>query len=90
MNALMKTVFITAAMTASAVTAIGNCEGDCAVDSDCNEGLWCADAHKAELKARGFDGRKANCGLGEREDKYKELCFDPKILKKSGGAGGGK
>lgn len=64
------------------------CEADCDFDIDCRPGLWCADQHAGELKAAGFDGRKANCGnVGQWNF---EVCFDPKILGKHGGAGGGK
>ena len=66
------------------------CQVDCDVDNDCAPGLWCADAHKAELKAKGFDERKANCGKWSKKEKFNEVCFDPKILKPSGGGGGGK
>jgi hypothetical protein len=66
----------------------GLCEVDCHVDSDCIEGLLCADAHKSELKAAGYDERKANCGpVGPWDD---EVCFDPALLNKSGGGFGGK
>jgi hypothetical protein len=69
-------------------TSLGRCEFDCDVDSDCKLGLWCADAHKAELKAKGLDVRKVNCGnVGEWNE---EVCFDPVILKPSAGGGGGK
>ena len=68
----------------------GLCETDCDYDKDCAPGLWCADEHKAELKKAGFDGRKANCGPGPKSKKTDEVCFDPKILKKSSGGGGGK
>jgi hypothetical protein len=66
---------------------LGLCEYDCDVDADCKPGLLCADAHKPELKAAGFDERKANCGnVGAWN---LEVCFDPAILKPSGGGGGG-
>jgi hypothetical protein len=57
---------------------LGVCEFDCDLDSDCKSGLWCADAHKAELAAAGLNQRKANCGnVG---GKFDEVCFDPNIL----------
>ena len=66
---------------------LGLCKVDCDKDSDCKTGLWCADQHKKELKAKGFDVRKANCG---KVGKWNfEVCFDPKILKPHGGGGGG-
>ena len=67
---------------------LGLCEFDCDVDADCKPGLLCADAHKPELKAKGFDERKANCGKVGAWNL--EVCFDPAILKPSGGGGGGK
>jgi hypothetical protein len=66
---------------------LGVCQTDCDFDIDCKAGLWCADQHTDELKAAGLDGRKANCGnVGQYNF---EVCFDPKILGKHGGAGGG-
>jgi hypothetical protein len=68
----------------------GLCEIDCHVDADCIEGLLCADAHKSELKAAGYDERKANCGPGGPNDPWDdEVCFDPALLNKSGGGFGG-
>jgi Dictyostelium (slime mold) repeat len=51
---------------------------DCDLDNQCKRGLLCADAHKAELTASGYDPRKSYCGnLGERNW---ELCYDPKKI----------
>ena len=52
------------------------CEArDCDIDLECQHGLLCADAHKTELQAAGFDSRKAYCDitLGVRSW---ELCYD--------------
>ena len=68
----------------------GLCEGDCDKDKDCKGKLLCADAHKKELKAAGFNPRKANCPLGKNKNSKMEVCFDPKILKKTSFGGGGK
>ena len=56
------------------------CEArDCDTDRQCQNGLLCADAHKTELRAAGFDPRKAYCNitLGLRNW---ELCYDPNKL----------
>jgi hypothetical protein len=86
----MKLLFATSLLSLSPVafgTFLGLCEFDCDKDTDCKPGLLCADEHKAELKAKGFDERKANCGKVGAWNL--EVCFDPKILKPSGGGGGG-
>ena len=92
----MKLLFVTSLLSLGHVAfgalktkppLLGLCEYDCDVDADCKPGLWCADTHKPELKAAGFDERKANCGkIGAWN---LEVCFDPAILKPSGGGGGG-
>jgi hypothetical protein len=52
---------------------------DCDSDSQCADGLLCADEHKDELSAHDFDPRKADCGdVGE--SKW-ELCFNADIIK---------
>jgi hypothetical protein len=67
-----------AATNARRFGKLGRCEWDCDKDSDCKGNLLCADAHKAELKQKGFDERKADCGnVGAWNE---EVCFDPKIL----------
>jgi hypothetical protein len=66
---------------------LGECQFDCDTDADCQPGLWCADLRKVELAAAGFDARKANCGnVGAWNE---EVCFNPAILKQTGGGGGG-
>lgn len=58
---------------------LGLCDYDCDQDSDCGPGLLCADSHKAELQAKGYDQRKADCGnVGSWND---EVCFDADLLK---------
>ena len=93
---MMKLVFGTfvslvmvATTNATPAGSLGKCQWDCDKDSDCQAGLICADGHKSELKQRGFDERKADCkgNLGAWNE---EVCFDPEILKNSGGGGGGK
>lgn len=51
---------------------------DCDKDSECMAGLLCADAHKPELTALGYDPRKVYCGNIGRWNW--ELCYDPKKL----------
>jgi len=53
------------------------CESDCDLDSDCASQLLCADAHKPELKAAGYDVRKAYCGPS---GDTLEVCYDPTKL----------
>lgn len=65
----------------------GLCQADCDLDIDCAPGLWCADQHHVELRAAGFDDRKANCNVPNLQWNF-EVCFAPAILKKSGGGGG--
>ena len=76
-------------VTAGGGKKLGLCQVDCDKDIQCKGNLLCADAHKKELKAAGFDKRKANCGPGKPSQKNLEVCFDPKILKKKGYGGGG-
>ena len=53
---------------------------DCDKDKDCKRGLLCAEAHPMELRALGYNQRKAYCGkVGKKGD---EVCYDPKKLKK--------
>ena len=66
---------------------LGLCKTDCDKDSDCMPGLLCADEHKEELRAAGYNRRKANCGrVGSR---FEEVCFNAKLLKPIGSGGGG-
>jgi von Willebrand factor type D domain len=69
---------------------VGLCDikKDCDLDIDCATGLICADAHKAELIALGYDDRAADCPNVATKPWNWELCFNPKILKPSGGGGG--
>lgn len=68
-------------------TKLGLCQVDCDVDSDCQPGLWCADAHKPALTDAGYDSRKVTCGnVGEWNE---EVCFDPKLIQPKGNGGGG-
>lgn len=62
------------------------CDWDCDFDSQCTPGLLCADEHTAELVAKGFDPRTANCDVDIAS--FFEVCFDSSILN-TGGAGGG-
>jgi hypothetical protein len=57
------------------------CEFDCDKDSDCASGLLCADKHKGELAALGYDKRKANCGNVGRSNE--EVCFDASLLEET-------
>ena len=67
--------------------SLGLCQVDCDTDVECQPGLWCADAHKSELRAAGLDERKVKCGnVGKWSE---EVCFDPAVLRPSGGSGGG-
>jgi hypothetical protein len=50
-------------------------------DSDCIDGLLCADKHKSELTALGYDPRKAYCGKNAGAWNF-EVCYDPKNLAK--------
>jgi von Willebrand factor type D domain len=59
---------------------------DCDEDHQCAKGLICADRHKPQLKAAGYDTRTADCGPGAKFPLY-EVCFDPKLIYKSGGFG---
>ena len=61
------------------IAKLGVCEFDCDLDSDCESWLLCADEHKGELKAAGWDERKANC-VGNVGAGNEEVCFDPSIL----------
>lgn len=81
-------------VTNTIMPKLGLCQADCDVDTDCAPGLWCADAHKPELAAKGLDQRKANCGTVDTGDWNHEVCFDPAILSTTrrqlrGGSGGG-
>ena len=66
------------------------CEFDCDRDSDCADGLLCADEHGSDLERLGLDRRKAYCGdVGRRVD---EVCYDPAKIDgiESGGKKGKK
>ena len=65
------------------------CEVGCYKDIQCKGKLLCADAHKKELKAAGFDTLQANCGPTKKSQSKLAVCFHPKILKKKGYGGGG-
>jgi hypothetical protein len=69
---------------------LGKCvmDMDCDNDSECAGGLLCADDHKPELKAAGFDTRTADCGM-ETANPLWEVCFDPCILAGSCPSGSG-
>jgi hypothetical protein len=56
------------------------CEFDCDIDDDCASGLQCADAHKAHIKAAGYDERKANCGNVGTGAWNEEVCYEPANL----------
>jgi hypothetical protein len=61
---------------------------DCDDDDHCAGGLLCADDHKKELKAAGYNTRTADCGMETTESLF-EVCFDPCILSGSCPSGGG-
>jgi von Willebrand factor type D domain len=67
---------------------LGRCDftWDCDEDHQCAKGLICADRHKPQLKAAGFDTRTADCGPGALFPLY-EVCFDPKLIYNGGGFG---
>jgi hypothetical protein len=76
---------------APAITSpLGKCvmNMDCDNDYECAGGLLCADDHKSELQAAGFNTRTADCGM-ETENPLWEVCFDPCILAGSCPSGGG-
>jgi hypothetical protein len=60
---------------------------DCDEDHQCAKGLICADRHKGQLKAAGLNMRTADCGPGNPLKPLYEVCFDPKLIYKSGGFG---
>ena len=59
---------------------LGLCEFDCDFDSDCADGLLCADAHKAELVAKGYDSRTADCPENQERKRKEEVCFVESLL----------
>jgi hypothetical protein len=64
------------------------CEWDCDLDTDCVNGLLCADQHMNELQALGYDPAKANCqGLTSLEPWF-EVCFPSSLLSGGGSFGG--
>jgi hypothetical protein len=67
---------------------VGKCnfDWDCDEDHQCAKGLICADRHKPQLKAAGYDTRTVNCGPNPTNPLY-EVCFDPKLIYNSGGFG---
>ena len=92
MKLSLKVITIAAIAAASSAMKIGECDltKDCDKTSDCMAGLLCADEYKTQLVEKGFDSRKADCGPSKSpKEKYFEVCFDPAILKSSGGGGGG-
>ena len=56
---------------------LGHCQHDCDSDSDCAPGLLCADDHKDELLAAGYDERTAYCNVSIG---FSEVCFDPNMI----------
>jgi von Willebrand factor type D domain len=69
---------------------VGKCDftWDCDEDHQCMKGLICADRHKPQLKAAGYDTRTANCGPTTNPAKpLYEVCFEPSLIYKSGGFG---
>lgn len=62
----------------------------CSKDVQCKSGLFCAGQHKVQLKAAGYDERKANCPIVGKTKVKLNVCFNPKILNLHGGGGGGK
>lgn len=68
--------------------SLGRCQYDCDNDGDCQRGLWCADAHKNELRKAGYDERKADCDKNTGDSNL-EVCFDPAILNKNSSGFGG-
>lgn len=57
---------------------LAECEYDCDFDSDCAQGLVCADKHKSELAALGYDERRAYCNVPNSGTS--EVCYDPRKL----------
>jgi von Willebrand factor type D domain len=69
---------------------LGKCDFsiDCDEDHQCMKGLICADRHKKQLKAAGYDNRLADCGPSTNPSKpLYEVCFEPSLIYKSGGFG---
>jgi von Willebrand factor type D domain len=69
---------------------VGKCDftWDCDEDHQCAKGLICADRHKPQLKAAGYDTRLANCGPSTNLAKpLYEVCFEPSLIYNSGGFG---
>jgi type II secretory pathway pseudopilin PulG len=56
---------------------VKECQVDCDVDADCDNGLICADSHQSDLSQIGLDRRKAYCGSNVGEW-HEEVCYDPK------------
>ena len=56
------------------------CKPDCDVDSDCAEGLLCADVHEKDLTDAGHDPSKAYCGSVGTGLPHFEVCYDPNKL----------
>ena len=79
-----------AATTGIKRKSLGLCALGCEMDLDCQRGLMCSEKHRLGLILSGYHRVKANCGAGDPKDKYVDVCFDPKILKTKGGAGGGE
>jgi von Willebrand factor type D domain len=67
---------------------VGECDftQDCDEDHQCAAGLICADRHKKQLKAAGYDTRTANCGTNTVNPIW-ELCFNPSLIYNGGGFG---
>jgi hypothetical protein len=58
---------------------------DCDFDSNCAEGLLCADEHGPELAAKGFHPRLANC-RGPYPETF-EVCFKATLINGKGFGG---
>ena len=90
--ALVINLFVGSAVATAGIKrkSLGLCALGCEMDLDCQRGLMCSEKHRLGLILSGYHRVKANCGAGDPKDKYVDVCFDPKILKTKGGAGGGK
>jgi hypothetical protein len=60
---------------------IALCDHDCDRDTDCQDGLWCAEEHKLDLLLSGYNMNQANCTVSRSQLLISEVCFDPIILR---------